>query len=262
MYRYFSLLNRFVSLFVILLLLSCNNATQKQEAGNPSIMIAVAANMQFAMDELIRVFTEETGVKCEMTISSSGKLTAQIKQGAPFDVFVSANMIYPNEIFKSGLAASPPKVYARGKLVLLTMKEGLVPSISVLNSESIRHIALANPKTAPYGVAAIELLKKNQLLEKLEHKLVYGESIAQTNQFIIAKSAEVGFTAMSVVVSSELEGKGKWIEIESDLYPPIEQGVIVIERKGSSTKGGKQFYDYLSSEKAKEILNDYGYEVL
>ena len=260
--KHFTLLNQFLLLFVILLLFSCNNATQKQEASNPSIMIAVAANMQFAMDELIRAFTEETGVKCEMTISSSGKLTAQIKQGAPFDVFISANMIYPNEIFKSGLAANPPKVYARGKLVLWTMKGELVPSISALSSESIRHIALANPKTAPYGVAAIELLKKNQLLEKLEHKLVYGESISQTNQFIIARSAEVGFTAMSVVVASELEGKGKWVEIESDLYSPIEQGVIVIERKGSSTERGKRFYDYLSSEKAKEILSKFGYEVL
>ncbi|MCG8330536.1 MAG: molybdate ABC transporter substrate-binding protein [Chitinophagales bacterium] len=260
--KHFTSLNRFSSLFVILLLLSCNNASQKQEASNPSIMIAVAANMQFAMNELIRGFTEETGVKCEMTISSSGKLTAQIKQGAPFDVFVSANMIYPNEIFKSGMAAGPPKVYARGKLVLWTMKEGLTPSINTLNSESIQHIALANPKTAPYGVAAIELLKKNQLLEELKHKLVYGESIAQTNQFIIAKSAEMGFTAMSVVVSSELKGKGKWIEIESDWYSPIEQGVVVIERDRSSTEKGKQFYDYLSSEKAKEILSNYGYEVL
>lgn len=226
-----------------------------------SIAIAVAANMQFAMKELTAAFTEETGIPCQTSISSSGKLTAQIIQGAPFDVFVSANMKYPNEIANSGLAVMPPKVYARGKLVLWTTRAGMNPSLDLLGDASIRHIALANPKVAPYGMAAEHLLQKRGLMEIIQEKLVFGESIAQTNQFITTQSAEVGFTAMSVVLSPDLQGKGQWIPLSTEEYPPIEQGVVVIKRKDKEPITAKRFYDFLSSASAKNILEQFGYDV-
>ncbi len=253
----------FFWLFSILLISACGNVSNNnsREGDQASIIIAVAANMQFAMEELTEAFTRKTGIRCEITVSSSGKLTAQIKKGAPFDVFVSADMKYPLEILKSGLAATRPKVYAYGKLVFWSMKDDINPSLEMLHNNSFRHIALANPKLAPYGVAAIEVLKNHQLLEKVEKKLVYGESIAQTNQFVITGAAEVGFTAMSVVLSPQMKGKGKWIEINQIDYPPIEQGVVVVKRENSPADNALKFYEFLSSKEAIAILETFGYAV-
>ncbi len=242
----------------LLILTACGETAEKED--DKTIILAVSANMQFAMEALTEAFLEETGVQCQSVVSSSGKLTAQIKKGAPFDVFVAANMKYPNEIQNSGLAASPPKVYAYGQLVLWSVKEDMDLSVDMLTQEVVRHIAVANPTIAPYGVAAVEALRNHGLLEQLEEKLVYGESIAQTNQFILTGSAEAGFTAQSVVLSPRLKGKGHWIAIEESYYPPIEQGVVVIQRD-KPREAARKFYDYLSSEKARSILEKYGYGI-
>lgn len=256
-------ISRDILLFLILFsMTSCNRTREKGEhqgIQTPKINLAVAANMQFAMEELTADFTDSTGIRCEITLSSSGKLTAQIKQGAPFDLFLSANMKYPDEVFASGFASTPPKVYAFGKLVLWTADESLDPSIEQLQSESIRHIAMANPETAPYGQAAYETLINLQLLDQLNPKLVFGESIAQTNQFILTRSADLGFTAQSVVLSPELKNKGKWSVIDPDLYRPIGQGVVVIRHEKKSDAAAIRFYDYLSTPGAKSILTKYGY---
>ena len=251
-------------LFLVVGIQACgthSEAGEGEASSAPTIAIAVAANMQFAMEELTKAFTEESGIRCQTSVSSSGKLTAQIQQGAPFDVFVSANMKYPNEIQNSGLASRPPKVYALGKLVLWSLRDGLEPSLDNLKDPAIRHIALANPKVAPYGMAAEEAMKEHGLLPELQGKLVFGESIAQTNQFITTQSAEVGFTAMSVVLSPTLQGKGQWTPLSASLYSPIEQGVVLINRKGRDNSAAQAFYDFLSSAAAKAILQDFGYEV-
>lgn len=244
----------------VLILLTCC----QQKVGNieEKITIATAANMQFAIKELTEEFAKKTGIKCDLVISSSGKLTAQIKEGAPFDILVAANMKYPEEIFNSGLAEMPPKVYAYGKLVLWSMVDGIMPSIESLNSEGIQHIALANPKIAPYGAAAIEVLSHYNLAEMVEPKLVYGESISQTNQFITTQSAEVGFTALSVVLSPKIKGKGQWVALEEGTYTPIQQGVVVVSRKNVDQANTQKFYDYLFSEEAKRILKAFGYAVV
>ena len=252
------------TLLLLVGMLACGTPTEAGEGEGSStqtIAIAVAANMQFAMQELTEAFTKESGIKCQTSVSSSGKLTAQIQQGAPFDVFVSANMKYPNEIQSSGLAALPPKVYANGKLVLWSMQQGLEPSLDLLSDPSIRHIALANPKVAPYGMAAEQTLQREGLLPRLQEKLVFGESIAQTNQFITTQSAQLGFTAMSVVLSPALRGKGQWIPLPTDMYSAIQQGVVVIKRKGQENAAARSFYEFLSSSTAKDILLNFGYEV-
>lgn len=227
----------------------------------PNINIAVAANMQFAMQALTHAFAKEEGIECDLIISSSGKLTAQIKSGAPYDLFVSADMKYPSELYKDGLALEKPKIYAYGKLVLWTMDPHIELSLAVLKSHGIKHIACANPQTAPYGSATIQLLKHYGLYHLLRNKLVYGESIAQTNQFIISESAKVGFTAKSVVLSPKMKDSGKWIELNPESYAPIAQGVVILKQNKSMEANARKFYNFLFSPTAKKILQHYGYTV-
>jgi len=231
----------------------------RSKIADNKITIATAANMQFIMPLLVKEFTKNTDVSCELVIGSSGKLTAQIKEGAPYDVFVAANLKYPKEIYNYGKAINAPKVYGYGKLALWSMVDTIETVVRSLNSKDIRHIAVANPKTAPYGEAAVEVLKQYNLYDKLKNKLVFGESIAQTNQFINSKAVEIGFTAMSVVLSSKIKGKGNWQEIDTKLYTPIAQGVVLIKQEEASNKDAQKFYDFLFSKEAKNILKKYGY---
>jgi len=242
---------------ICLFFCSCYYGNTKQE----TLTIATSANMQYAMEALAERFTENTGIPCELIIGSSGKLTAQISEGAPYDLFVAANMKYPLEVARQGLAASPPKMYANGSLVLWTIKEGLTPTLDLLTRESVSHIAIPNPKTAPYGKAAIEVLQHLNLLDSLTPKLVFGESISQTNQFVISGSAEIGITALSVVLSPQMKSRGSWISISSELHAPVEQGVVLLKKKAGPGEGATRFYEYLTGNEAAEILKNYGYSV-
>lgn len=243
---------------IVLFLLILFSCQEKQER---KLHIAVAANMQFAMKELTTTFTNNTDIHCELIISSSGKLTAQIKENAPYDVFVAANMKYPNELFNSGFTTKKPEIYAYGQLVLWSMIDGLTPSFELLNDQKIKHIALANPKMAPYGVATIEVLKHYKLYEGLKNRLVYGESISQTNQFIISKSAKIGFTAKSVVLSSKMKNKGNWIDIDDTIYSPIAQGIVIINNEKVKQEEAEKFYEFIFSTEARNILTNNGYKL-
>lgn len=247
---------------IIIVLLFCFTAlTACHEKENDQLKIAVAANMQFAMKELTKYFKEETGIACDLIVGSSGQLTAQIKSGAPYDVFVSADMKYPADLFNTGHATAKPEIYAFGKLVMWSMIDSLQPSIDMFKSVVVKHVAIANPKTAPYGTAAIEVLNHHRVYEEVKSKLVYGESISQTNQFIISKAAEVGFTAKSVVLSPEMKGKGNWADIDETDYTPIAQGAVMLKHSGSHDGDAQKFYHFLFSPKAKDILQNFGYSV-
>ncbi|WP_103068842.1 molybdate ABC transporter substrate-binding protein [Aquimarina sediminis] len=245
-------------IFILSLSLIVVSCQQKQDH---NLKIAVAANMQFAIKELAKKFTLQTGIKCDLIISSSGKLTAQIKEGAPFDIFISADMKYPTELYNAGFTAGKPKIYGYGKLVLWSMIDTLEPSIDILKNSKIRHIAIANPKTAPYGKATIETLKHYGIYESVKDKLVYGESISQTNQFIVSKSAGIGFTSKSVVLSPQIKEKGKWIAINETVHTSISQGVIILKSNVVRKNEAKKFYDFISSIAARKILRDFGYSV-
>lgn len=240
-------------LFCGIMLVSC------QRADADKVVIATAANMQLPMEAITKRFTEKYGVPCELIIGSSGKLTAQIVEGAPYDIFVAANMKYPEAVYLKGRASDRPRVYAYGKLVLWSMSLDTPISINTLTEPYIGHVALANPKTAPYGEAALEVLHHHGLFDEVENKLVYGESIAQTNQFITSKAAQIGFTAMSTVLSPQMKGKGRWVELDAEQYSPIGQGVVKLKREGMKTQEVQEFYDFLFSGEAKKILKDFGY---
>jgi molybdate transport system substrate-binding protein len=235
------------------LTLSCGHKPESK------LTIATAANMQFAMTELTDFFSEKTGIACETILGSSGKLTAQISAGAPYHLFVSADMKYPQTLFEAGLTESAPAVYAAGRLILWSTSSTHLSFPQSLSDQNVTHIALANPQTAPYGKAAMETLQKLGLEESLLPKLVYGESIAQTNQFITSGAAEIGFTAKSVVLSSNLAGKGKWVDIPADYHNPLTQGVVLLKGMADHKSEARQFYEFLFSAEAKEILNKFGY---
>lgn len=225
------------------------------------IIVAVAANVQFAMQDIESAYEQKSGLAIKTVISSSGKLTAQIQNGAPFDVFLSADMKYPDTLYSTGFADTKPRVYAYGSLVLWTMKEvDWSQGIKILLNAKTRKIAVANPQTAPYGAEAIKALKHYQMYESVMPKLVYGESIAQVNQYIFSQAAEVGITAKSVVLSPEMRGKGKWIEIDSTAYSPIAQGTVILKHGSKNHPHAAQaFYDFLFSDAARKILKGYGY---
>ena len=225
-----------------------------------TLTLAVAANMQFVMQTLVETFSTHTGIECVLVTGSSGKLMAQIKSGAPYDIFLSADMKYPKELYHLGFTTTTPKVYAYGQLVLWSMIEGLHPSLDILLTEEVKHIAIANEKIAPYGRAATEVMKNSHTYQALKDKLIYGESIAQTNQFIVSQAAEIGFTAMSVVMSEKMREKGTWVTIEGELYNKIEQGVVVIANERALNKQALQFYDFIFSQEAQRILHQFGYE--
>ena len=223
------------------------------------LTIATAANMQFTMLALMEAFTAQSGIKCQSIVGPSGNLTAQITHGAPFDVFVAANMQYPQEVYDKGFALQAPQIFAYGSLILWTAVDTVTPSLKMITEPQIKHIALANPKTAPYGTAAVEVLKNADLYEQVKDKLVFGQSIAQTDQFIISGAATLGFTAKSVVLSKEMKNKGKWVEIDHGLYKKISQGVVVIKHKDKNNAEAQQFYDFLFTPRAKKIVEDFGY---
>lgn len=225
------------------------------------LRIAVAANAQFVMEKLRAEFQKKTGITVESIVSSSGKLTTQIQQGAPFDIFLSADMAYPETLYKAGLTQSAPAIYAYGTLVLWTTgKWPLGIDLKVVQNPAIRHIAIANPAKAPYGEAAKSVLKKANMLEAIRSKIVYGESIAQVNQYVLSGSAELGFTAKSVVLDSTLNNRGRWIELPTGNYSPIAQGVVVLKRTVQD-KAAQQFVQFLRSSTARRILQKYGYRL-
>lgn len=251
------MINRLGILVLLLPLLLLGVACQESDANK--IRVAVAANMQLPMEAIVARYTEKYGVVCEMMIGSSGKLTAQIVEGAPYDVFVAANMKYPEAVYMAGKGMEAPRRYANGKLILWSVALSKPISVNTLNDPEINHIAMANPMTAPYGVAAMEVIEHYGLYDQLKHKLVYGESIAQTNQFIASKAADIGFTALSTVKAPRMKDKGRWLEVDAKQYSPITQGIVLIKRERENEQQLQHFYDFLFSEEVALLLKEFGY---
>jgi len=251
-------------LFYFLLIISAIGCDEDKSKQYPAIIlnVATAANVQFAMKDIEAAFEQKYKLDINVIVGSSGKLTAQIKQGAPYDLLISANVKYPLHLYQEKFAPNPPKIYALGSLVLWTMKKELAleDKLSFLKGKEVNKIAIANPKNAPYGEQAIMALDHFGIKDAVTSKLVYAENIAQTNLYITTKNCEVGFTAKSVVMAPDLKEKGNWIAVPSTAYQPIEQGVVITKYGDSKHKEiAQKFYDFLFSLDAQNILKAYGY---
>ena len=228
-----------------------------------TLQVAVAANLQFVFDDLREAFRKETGHDAQATYNSSGKFVAQVVNGAPFDVFLSADMEYPEKLHAAGMTVDAPKPYAYGTLVLWTMKDlDLERWQASLASNAVVRIAVANPQTAPYGREAMRMFEHFRLVDTLKPKLVFGDSIAQTNQYIHAKVADAGITAKSAVLSPGRKGQGKWIDLPRDSYHPIAQGAVILQHgEREHRDAAHRFLGFLKSPAARKIFERYGYQL-
>jgi molybdate transport system substrate-binding protein len=224
------------------------------------ITVAAAADLKFAMDEIATTFKKANASdEVEIVYGSSGKFHTQIQQGAPYDLFFSADIAFPRELAKAGLAASEVKPYAFGRIVLwsASMDASKMTLDSLLDSR-ITRIAIANPKHAPYGKRAEEALRASGLWDKVEPKLVYGENIANTAQFVQTGNAQIGVIALSLAVNTELADKGGYWLIPEKLHQPLEQGYVITKRAESNALA-KRFADYMGSPSARAVMTKYGF---
>ena len=226
------------------------------------ITIAVAANVSFAIDELKEEFAKvEPNIEVSVILGSSGKLSAQIRNGAPYGLFMSANMKYPQTLFAQNMAITEPVVYAQGTLAYFSVKKrDFAQGINLLTREDIRRVAIANPKTAPYGKAAMEGIKNAGLEKQLKAKFIYAESISQAVSYAIT-ATDIGLIAKSSLYSpkmAEYKEGVNWSDVRAELYTPIKQGIVLLKHARQS-KAYKAFYDFMLSKRAKVILKKYGY---
>lgn len=229
-----------------------------------TINIAVAANVSYAIDDLKKEFHKlYPNTKVKMIIGSSGKLTAQIKHGAPYQLFMSANMKYPKALYADGIATTKPVVYAQGSLVYLSSKkQNFKEGIKLIENKNISKIAIANPKIAPYGKATVEAMKNANVYNSVVEKFVFAESASQVVSYAVT-AADVGFIAKSSLYSPKMTKYKKginWDDVDKKLYTPISQGIVIL-KNGEANGEVKAFYDFILSSRAKKILKKFGYLV-
>lgn len=226
-----------------------------------NIKVATAANLQGIIKVLAADFTKKTGIGVDPIIGASGNLVAQVKNGAPFDVFLSADMSFPQSLFDANLTTGKPVVYASGSLVICSIKNtGFDNWERLLLTPSVKKIAIANPQIAPYGLAAKEALGKKGIWSEIQSKLVYGESISQVNTYISTGAVDVGFTTQSLVKDMEGKAKLNYKIIDPKSYSPIEQGMVILKHAQGNASAEK-FYQYILSAEAKKVFREYGYIV-
>lgn len=223
------------------------------------LRVAVAANLQSVIGALKADFKQRSGITIEPILGSSGKLVAQIKNGAPFDVFLSADMDFPQALYKVGLSTKAPVGYAYGSLIICSSKNiDLENWKSILLTSAVKKIAIANPDIAPYGAAAKQLLQQKGILDGIKSHMVFGESIAQVNTYITTGVVDVGFTTQALVSDPANKTKLYWKAIDSKSYKPLRQGVVILKMSKKNADAAK-FYTYLLSPSAKRIFKQYGY---
>lgn len=223
--------------------------------------MAVASNFTGAMEALATAFEQQSDHQLKLSFGSSGKFYAQIKQGAPFDMFFSADQAKPAKLQQEGAIVDSSRfTYARGALALWSTDANLVDSRGrVLNSSEYRKLALANPRLAPYGAAAVETLRNLKLESKTRSRWVQGENIAQTYQFVRSANAELGFVALSQIRTPGGPQSSAWI-VPATLYSPIRQDAVLLNR-GADNHAARQFLQFVRTPAAAEIIQAYGYTV-
>lgn len=228
------------------------------------VTIAAAANLVYALEELKTEFKKsDPATELQLVLGASGSLVAQIQHGAPFDLFLSADLEYPQQLIDRGLAGSPSVItFAVGRLVLWSTRPDVdVSSLpALLKSPHVKRIAVANLVTAPYGKATREALTRINLWEQAQPRLIYGENITQTAQFVETGNADVGFVALSLVLSPRLTPKGRWLEVDPSLYSPLDQGAVLTKR-GAGNPAAARVMAFLRSAEARAVFERFGYRV-
>lgn len=258
-------LPRLVGLLTLLAMLSLRPSFGAAQTPAPlaqTLKVAAAADLQFAMQDLAKGFEKTATVKIDVIYGSSGNFFSQIQNGAPFDVFFSADMEYAKKLDAAGLAEPGTLArYAVGRLVLWTPPGSAVDVAKdgweTLLNPRVQKIAVANPEHAPYGRAAVAALRSAGIYDQVKSKLVYGENISQAAQFAQSGNAQAGLVALSLALSPGMKD-GKWWEVPADAYPPIEQGVIVLQSSKNKV-AARAFLDFVTSAQGRETLNKYGF---
>jgi molybdate transport system substrate-binding protein len=242
---------------IVLLAIAGTRAVETQE-----VRVAAAADLKFAMTDLTGQFEKQTGTKVDVTYGSSGNFFAQLQNGAPFDLFFSADIGYPRKLEAAGLA-EPGTLYeyAVGQIVIWTPADAKVDVAKLgwnaLLDPSLQRIAIANPEHAPYGRAAVAAMKKAGIYDQVKPKLVYGENISQAAQFVQSGNAQAGIVAMSLAVSPAMKDGKRW-EIPAEMHPAIEQAVIVM-KDAKNKDQAKAFLEFVKSREARTTLAKYGF---
>lgn len=226
-----------------------------------TITVAAASNLKFAMDDLAHAFTKETSIDVKPIFGSSGKLTQQIMSGAPYDLFLSADSEYPAKLTKEGYTTTPAQVYAYGSLVLWSSTGAdLSKGTAVVADPKIEKIAIANPKTAPYGIEAMNAMRYYKVDGTAASKLVTAESISQVGNYVSTKAVDVGFIAKSIVLSPEMKNVGSWTDIDPKAYNMIDQVMVGLKNATPENQiAAKKFLKFMRSPAAQAILKANGY---
>jgi molybdate transport system substrate-binding protein len=233
-----------------------------QAAQAQEIRVAAAADLKFALDELDAQYEKQAGKKIDVSYGSSGNFFAQIQNGAPFDLLLSADIEYPRKLAAAGLA-EPGTLYeyAVGRIVIWMPADARADLAKLgwkaLLEPGVERIAIANPEHAPYGRAAVAALRNAGVYEQVRRRLVYGENIAQAAQFVASGSAQAGILALSLAVSPPMRDGKRW-EIPADMHPPIEQGAIIL-KSSKDKEGARAFLAFLKSDAGRKILESYGF---
>ena len=228
------------------------------------LTVAAAADLQSVLKEVATRFEKQAGSKVELSFGSSGTFFAQIQNGAPYDVFFSADMDYPKKLEAAGLA-EPGSLYqyGKGKLVLWVPASSAVDvskGLAVVADPAVRKLAIANPAHAPYGRAAEAALKRVGLWEKVSSKLVLGENISQAAQFVQSGNADAGILALSLVLASAMKDRGRYFEVQRELYPPLQQAAVIL-KNSKHKQTAHQFMEFIKTPVIKSLLQQYGFTV-
>lgn len=257
-------MKRFCTALAATLFLSAISLSQ-EKTSSPELLVAAAADLSAAMNEIGHNFEKNTGAQVRLSFGASGALTQQIQNGAPFDVFLSADMDYPKQLIASGDAdAASLYQYAVGKLVLWVPADSPLhverKGMDVLLDPSIKKISIANPQHAPYGRAAVAALKHAALYERMADRIVIGESVSQAAQFVESGNAQAGFVALAHAAAPSMRGKGKYWQVPQEFYPALAQGAVVISRS-QHKKEAREFLEYLKTKDAAEVFRKYGFSL-
>jgi len=239
---------------IIILLMALSISLQSQ-----TVKIAAAADLRYAMDEIVKAYQKaKPNAKIEVVYGSSGNAYTQIANGAPFDVYFSADILFPKKLKNAGLAITEPKLYAIGRIVLWSSTLDVSKGLSVLYEKPNIKIATANPEHAPYGQRSVEALKYYKLYDKLEKQLIFGENISQAAQFCLTGNADAGLLALSIALSPAMSSQGKYFLIDDKSHQPLEQAYVILNQAKSNTEA-YAFIAFVATKPARAIFEKYGF---